>query len=341
MIFLFYTLDKFKKFFRPIFPFPANYGEISVLVHCEDAEKHNLPDAIDQFTFGSFLIEEKNEISLNIITMYTEQKCGVPQLLEINRFSPSKIKWDTQQFFNSEFKDFYGCEISVKICEDKLPFSHYEHINGQLIRAEGAFYEMVVKLSKMLNFRIAYCLLCWKYELVVFITLENYHVEDHQLLSDTILSTSDVFIVPPGEPYTSWEKLLLPFDEATWMWLGITFAVAFLVIIFIKISRSTSMYEFVIGSNITTPALNVIAIFMGIGQILLPRRNISRFLFKIFVLFCLIMRTAYQGKYFKFITTDVRRRPITEIAELKTRNFTIFTEFTVIYNVTRIDALKG
>ena len=101
------------------------------------------------------------------------------------------------------------------------------------------------------------------------------------------------------------------------------------------------MYDFVIGSNVTTPSLNVIAIFMGIGQILLPQRNISRFLFIGFVLFCLIMRTAYQGKYFEFLTTDVRRRPVSQIAELKEKKFTLFMETGPMFDVSEMDALKG
>ena len=274
--------------------------------------------------------------------MFSEQKCGVPQLLEINRFSPSKIKWKTQQFFNPKFENCYGCAIDVSIGQDNLPFGNYElDSHWNLIHSEGAFHEMFVELSWTLNFTNCKLSSCSPF-LTFWPTAQNMEVVRHYVVSDPILSSSDVFIVPPGESFTSWEKLFLPFDDATWMWLGITFAIAFLVIIFIKLTRSTSMYDFVIGSNVATPYLNVIGIFMGIGQIRLPQRNISRFLFMVFVLFCLIMRTAYQGKYFEFITTDVRRRPVTEIAELKERNFTMFTDRSNrFFDVSKFDALKG
>ena len=339
-IFLFDTWDKFQELFQRIYDRPAELREISVLVHCEDAKKRDLQAVINEDTFGTFLIEENNEIALNTMTMYTEQKCGVPQLLEINRFSPSKIKWETQQCFNTEFKTFYGCNISFDLMEDNLPFSNYDHNSVfSMNNAEGAVYQMMVELTKTLNFT-----LCKSDcdSLLLFWPMGQMLAKSEQFaLSDPIISSSDVFIVPPGEPYTSWEKLFLPFDDATWMWLGITFAIAFLVIIFIKLTRSTSMYEFVIGSNVTTPALNVIGIFMGIGQIFLPQRNISRFLFMVFVLFCLIMRTAYQGKYFEFITTDVRRSPVKEIEEFEEKKFTLFVDsFNLGYDVTRIDALK-
>ena len=125
------------------------------------------------------------------------------------------------------------------------------------------------------------------------------------------------------------------------MWLGITFAVAFLVIFLIKLSKSTSIYEFIIGSNVATPSLNVVAIFMGIGQILLPQRNVSRFLFMNFILFSLIMRTAYQGKYFEFLTSDMRRKPMQTIEELKIKNFTVVINSAQYEFIRGINFLKG
>ena len=345
-IFLFDTWDKFQKLFQDIY-LKIYYGnrKMSMLVHCEDLKKRDFQDTIHDRTFGTFLIEENNEITLNTMTMFTEQNCSMAQRLEINRFSPSKIIWETQKFFNPKFVSFYGCVIKSLFDENDLPFLKHDRDNDPLmVNAEGAVYQMVVELSKILNFTHCHLINCignshfshwW------MVRKSSEELREGYVLSHPILSTSDVFVVPPGESYTSWEKLFLPFDDATWMWLGITFAVAFLVIIFVKLTRSTSMYEFIIGSNVTTPALNVIGIFMGIGQILLPQRNISRFLFMVFVLFCLIMRTAYQGKYFEFITTNVRKSPVKEIAELKERNFTLFTERHTVYNVTEIDALKG
>ena len=150
-------------------------------------------------------------------------------------------------------------------------------------------------------------------------------LEDHK--SDPIYSTSNLLIVPPGKFYMPWEKLLMPFDEQTWMWLGITFAIAFFVIILIKLLRSTSMYELVVGSNVVAPALNVVGIFMGIGQILLPRRNVSRFLFMNFILFCLVMRTAYQGKYFEFLTSDIQKKSIATIEEGAEKGFSIYMDY--------------
>ena len=189
-----------------------------------------------------------------------------------------------------------------------------------MLDAEGVFVELIKTLATHLNFTISYRKVVGSYKL--FWGLEAVAV-DQTVESDRFYTESQVIIVPTGKFYTPWEKLFLPFDRDTWIWLGIVFTTAILVILLIKLSNSASMYDFVIGSNVSTPILNVIALFMGIGQVFLPQRNVSRFLFINFILFCLIMRTAYQGKYFEFITCDIKKKPISTVDELKEKNFTI------------------
>ena len=213
---------------------------------------------------------------------------------------------------------------------EDMPFTNYKiSEDGKSFTVEGVLIKMVEALARNLNFTITYTFLSdvkpkkdedWRLHAKI---VESTNFNDYPL-SDPVYSTSDVFIVPPGEPYTPWEILWLPFDEATWMWTAIFFGVALLVILLIRISKSVSIYDFVIGTNVMTPELNVFAILMGIGQMMLPQRNIPRFLFINFVIFCLIMRTAYQGKYFEFMTGDMRRKPVASIEELAEKNFTVY-----------------
>ena len=143
------------------------------------------------------------------------------------------------------------------------------------------------------------------------IDLKNF---EYNFLSDPIYSTSDVFVVPPGQTYT--EKLLMPFDQAKWIWIIVFFAVAFLVIFLIILSKSTTIYDFVIGANVTSPSLNVAGIFMRIGQMSLPPRNSPQLFFMLFTIFCFIIRTAYQGKYFEFLTSDMKKKPMASVEQI-------------------------
>ena len=132
-----------------------------------------------------------------------------------------------------------------------------------------------------------------------------------------------MFVATPGELYSNYEKLFLPFDRTTWILLIFTFSVAFGVI-FVANRTSKRLQDLIFGQNGRTPSLNVIAISSGIGQTRLPTRNFSRFILMLFIIFCLIFRTAYQGVQFEMLTTQMRRPEIKEIGDLKTQNFTVF-----------------
>lgn len=56
----------------------------------------------------------------------------------------------------------------------------------------------------------------------------------------------------------------------------------------------------------------------------LPGRNFARFILMCFMLFCLVMRTAYQGKQYEFMQKEMRKRGLETIDELIDNNFTFF-----------------
>lgn len=63
-------------------------------------------------------------------------------------------------------------------------------------------------------------------------------------------------------------------------------------------------------------------IIFGGGIIALPGRNFARYLLAIFILFCLVLRTAYQGKQFEFLQKDMRPADIETIEDMIENNFT-------------------
>ena len=349
-IFLFDTMENYAYFLYNLIAYEKIniWEKLSLLIYCEDWTRLKAESIITKHSFNTFLIEENKEISLHAMTMYTDKKCNVPQLIEINRFCVQHNKWTTDKFLGMTMNNFYGCALYIDAFTDDWPFTKIEFFDQKKsVTAEGVLIEMLELLSTAYNFTIIYIPTERSSDLSWYVRaapLER-DWQKNYFLSDPIYSDSKVIIVPRGESYTPWEKLYLTFDEATWMWLGIFFAVAFFVILLAKISRSSSIYDFVVGSNVTTPSLNVIAIFMGIGQILLPQRNVSRFMFVSFILFSLIMSTAYQEKYFEFITGDVRKKPITTVAEIISKNYTFYWEdegaFDSLFDAMFNDNLKG
>jgi hypothetical protein len=210
-------------------------------------------------------------------------------------------------------------------------------ISGEFEGNQGVLYQILMVLAKMLNFEIN--LFTWsramgtelkhfednKIDLIVFsacFPTENKikSVVSSHHITHPFLSEVEFFVVPPGEEYSGFDKLVLPFDSPTWFLIGLTFFVAF-SIIFIVHFLSTKIQDFIFGNNVLSPTFNIAAHFFGLGQIALPRRNFPRFLLTIFILFSLIIRTAYQGKNFEFLQKEMRKPEANSVEEMINRNY--------------------
>jgi hypothetical protein len=244
--------------------------EINFLIYCHNLTtkviENNLPQ--DYFQIRSFLLVENDEIVFKALTLFTPKKCRRQQLIQVNRFSNKTLKWKDQTFFTSIIRDFHGCHLVIHALND-FP-----------------------DLSKDLNFRYVehhdYPSLPIDLKLEIWpIDGELFYLRE---ISEPLLTVSLVIVVPPGKAFTSFEKLLLPYDLDVWKLFALTFVIAFGVIFVLNGFRNFSVANFIFGDRATTPALNVFAIFMGITLTAIPKRSISRFLLMIFILFSLIMR---------------------------------------------------
>lgn len=131
------------------------------------------------------------------------------------------------------------------------------------------------------------------------------------------------FVVPPGDLYTSFEKIILPFDNEIWISFGITFLAAIISVIMINKIGVRNLFN---EKSIKIPILNIFRVFFGIGQTKIPNKIFGRVILVSFIFWCLVMRTAYQGKLFEFTTTAIRKPEIKSLAQLKSNNFTFFIQ---------------
>ncbi|KAG5679800.1 hypothetical protein PVAND_009338 [Polypedilum vanderplanki] len=90
-----------------------------------------------------------------------------------------------------------------------------------------------------------------------------------------------------------------------------------------SISHQNRSQVLVYGHGVKIPSLNVVGTFFGIGQTKLPDLSFSRFILMIFILFCLIIRTAYQGVLFELMTSQPRRPEPKDIQGLIDQNYTV------------------
>jgi hypothetical protein len=150
------------------------------------------------------------------------------------------------------------------------------------------------------------------------------------LLRSKVMSNSEfyyavpfIMIVPPGSQLSSFEKLFRPFSIVVWILLLTTFGIAFVIITIVKCQRN-SLQDFIFGTGNRSPYLNVLIGFVGGSQTNEPQRNFARYLLMMYLLFCLVKRTLYQGALFQFLQIDDRHSEVQSIDEVVDKNFKVF-----------------
>lgn len=129
--------------------------------------------------------------------------------------------------------------------------------------------------------------------------------------------------VPPGDLYTSFEKLFIPFDSITWGLIGVTFTIA---VVFINIINHLPkrIKRYFYGKTKQAPILNIFRIFFGIGQTKLPDKHFGRLILISYIFWCLVIRTVYQGILFILTTNAVTKPMIKSLDELRHKNFSLY-----------------
>lgn len=120
------------------------------------------------------------------------------------------------------------------------------------------------------------------------------------------------------------EKLILPFDYETWIGLIFVFSLA-IIAIFI-VNRFPKNFKKLIFENLTkTPTFDILQTFFGVSDRRSPKQNFSRIILTFFIFWCLVMRTAYQGKLFEFTTTAIEKLELKTLDDLRARNYTLYS----------------
>jgi hypothetical protein len=284
-----------------------------------------LEGSIEQYAF--LLINDGDILKLATIEWFTEAACNQAQLKVLNSFNKITQKWTNELENYLKFQDFHGCNLTLWIAPT-LEYSLYSNIYREIP------FGIVPHIFQIISNKFKYSPKFQRFEVEnerraevcfdMFRQASEFENRLHHTAS--FMEIRDIILVTPGDLYTAYEKLLLPFDDLTWKLLLLTFFAAFLVI-FVVNRMSKSVQHVVYGVNVYKPALNVISTFFGIPQYKVPNKFFSMCIFIIFVFFCLIFRTCYQSKLFQFMTSEPRRPPPKSIQDLTDGMFTMYTTY--------------
>ncbi|KAL7012311.1 hypothetical protein ACKWTF_014760 [Chironomus riparius] len=293
--------------------------------------------------FEILLVNDGDFLYLASIEWFSEWACNRPHLKILNIYNKSTQKW------NKKHQNFHGCELvmllyprtggekwgsyrTIPTTDAIKPFGLVPEVfeliatrfnfkpyfqPGKLNRSVSIFQEFNEVTLIPINGTVKSPNVC--YEIIRFSDTLKVTTQS----TTSFLEIRDIILVTPGDLYSPFEKLFLPFDDWTWKLIVLTFLGAF-VAIFV-INRLPSIFKTIIyGENVTTPVLNVVSSFFGISQVKLPEKNFPRFILIMFVMFCLIFRTCYQSKLFEFMTSEPRRAPPKSVEDLVERNYTMY-----------------
>lgn len=321
----------------------------SVVVGKKTYQKSYLYQVGSILQFQYFILNEKKLSRLLTFEWYQENKCNIPQLVEINVFNKTSKKWNNSIFSIKKFEQFNGCRLTFGVPYDNPAMSHRLKKNGR-VEPWGFNLKILGAVNDYLNFSYSlnyyfektdsYGNKNWPVDLNVFMHKIDGVFVNELFVTQPYIFTNKYFTIPYSGEFNAYEKLILPFELDVWAWIVTTFLIAFLVIFIINFQK-TEIKTFVFGKNVKTPSINVFAHFFGISQLVSPGRNFARYMLMMFILFSLIMRTAYQAKMFELLQKNINKPEIQSIAEMIDKNFTLYMKHDSFIYFQPMEIMKG
>lgn len=141
--------------------------------------------------------------------------------------------------------------------------------------------------------------------------------------SNQYYTTKLQFIIPPQPLLSVFVRLLLPFDP--YVWCLIVFVMAFCVTCRVIFHfRPQHEQVFVYGQRYKSHLIDLIALFLGGTAAKFPLRNFARSMLIIFIAYAFVIRSAYSGVSFKFLSKKIEHSPIDTIHELLKNNYSFY-----------------
>lgn len=281
----------------------------------------------------------ENTIKLQTFMPFTEKSCDSSKPITIDEYKNGFYVNGKQNLFPNKMNNMHGCTMRISIANSTKPYVISERQTDGSYKVTGGDIRLITALAESLNFEINYVFigdegyfyengtsegpLKYLFDEKVDMSMSNWWLQNNRLKNFDYVSSysSDklVLVIPPGTDLTTLEKLIDPFTVKVWSLILSIFVIGYLVITFIK-SRSKVTQRFVFGDS-KNPHLNMFIGFYGGSQSILPNTNFARFLLMTFLMYSLVMRTVYQGSYFKLLTSNKRHEEVQSIQEMVDKDF--------------------
>lgn len=306
------------------------------------------------------LFESSHETTqLQTFMPFNNRSCNDVTPVNLIKYKNGKFEKEFFDLFPSKTRNMHGCQVNVALANSTPPFVLTTFSPNGTLEISGGDIKLLDVLSKSLNFKINYVFVGnegffypngtsegpMKYlmEEKADLSIANWWMKIIRLyhLDSTMPYLNDrlVFAISPGKELTTFEKLAYPFRLTVWVFIFICLALGFLVIFVIK-RRSISEQNFVFGVGVKNPYLNMFIGLYGGSQKILPKTNFARFLLMLFLLYSLVMRTLYQGSFFRLMQSNKRHSEVESIEEMINDDFRFLIYFGDADQIDQIPVFK-
>ncbi|CRK90896.1 CLUMA_CG004585, isoform A [Clunio marinus] len=300
----------------------------------------------DLFIYNvNVICNDSSGIQLRTFFFFNERSCNSTYPLVINKFE--KNRWTSKDFFPRKMRNLFGCPLKVAtfIYEPAVIMQgSYDDSNYTLV---GSEVEILKEIANVLNFSIqysfdpspgawgslkpngtaagAYLKIINKEVDLMIGTLSKTETKSYFISFSSIITFDSVLVViPPGAPFSAFEKLIRPFDKSIWICLMIILSLGFFIVIAVAPKSRSLMRRIIIGKEMKMPTMNIIVALVGGSQHILPKRSTPRMLLMSFLLFCLVIRTLYTASLFKFLQSDNNKPTLSSIKEVIDKEFVVY-----------------
>lgn len=308
------------------------YFLLIVMDKVEEKVLLELSSTLSKARVINFVVIHGNKESFFVSTFkpFADSSC-------VGRFSTTPVDSGQEETFKAQNINMRNCRVKVSTFILK-PFVMSQ--NAELL---GRDIEIIKALSQALRFKLEIDLIVgdlpWGMvydngtatgamekllhndtDIILgdyFLNLDRLKFFDH---TSSYFESQFAYLVPPPEKFSSFEKLFQPFNRDVWMTLLVCFTAGALIIVLLSYT-SKQVRANILGSGTTTPLTNMLTIILGSSQTIVPSNSCARLLLMAFIIFCMIVRTVFQGSLFKFLQSDGNRRQISSVDEMLKENF--------------------
>jgi hypothetical protein len=336
-------LDIYGKIRSEFFKFDGFY--MIVLVNGEIPEVQKMFKLLWQLQIYNVNVMFENgngEVLVKTFMPFSPRKCGDTTPVLINKFKDGKFQM-TGDFSPKKFKNLHNCPIRAAVVDYNEPYVTKKTLLNGLSSFSGRDVEVLQALSESLNFKVVYSYvgnegyyytngtssgpLKTILDNRTDLSISNWWLKESRAgifgFSNSYASDKLVFIIPPGKKFTALEKLIYPFKLTSWTLILLVFVIGTLVICVVKNQAQTTR-DFVFGTGIKSPLLNLFVVFIGDSQNKLPRGNFARFLLMMFLIYSLVIRTVYQGSFFQLLKSKRGHQEVQSIQKMIDKNFKFY-----------------